>query len=456
MKTYSKNYSMDMTQGPILGNLLRFILPLSLSSILQLIYNAADVIVVGRWTGSTALAAVGSTNSLTTLMTNLFLGLSVGASVVTAQFAGAGDDKGVSETTHTAMYIGAVAGIFVGIIGVLFARPLLKMMDSPDDVIDQAALYLRIIFAGMPLQMIYNYGAAILRAIGDTKRPLYYLSFSGLVNVCLNLVFVIVFHMGVAGVALATVIAQGISVVLVVNCLMRSDGAYRLILSQLRLHPDKLKEILRIGLPAGLQGILFSISNVTIQSSINSFGSTVMAGNSASINLEGFMYVGMNSVYQGAMTFTGQNMGAKRYERIGRITRVCLLTVTVIGLGMGLAAYFFGESLIGIYDTDPEVIAYGLARIQLFGLTYFTCGMMDVMVGVLRGMGCSLLPMSVTVIGVCGLRLAWVFTVFRWSRSLPVLYLSYPISWVVTFTAHLICYFIIKNRLMKRVAAESL
>ena len=446
---------MDMTTGPILGNLLRFILPLTLSSILQLLYNAADVIVVGRFTGSTALAAVGSTGSLTSLMTNLFLGLSVGASVVTAQFAGAGDDTGVSETTHTAMYIGAVAGVFVGILGVLFARPLLVLMDSPEDVIDQATLYLRIIFAGMPLQMIYNYGAAILRAIGDTKRPLYYLTFSGLVNVLLNLFFVIACHMGVAGVALATIISQGISVVLVVNCLMHSNGAYRLVLSRLRLHPDKLKEILRIGLPAGLQGILFSVSNVTIQSSVNSFGSTVMAGNSASVNLEGFMYVSMNSVYQGAMTFVGQNMGAKRYDRLGRITRVSLITVGIIGLAMGLAGLFFGEALLGIYDTNPEVISYGMERLRVFGYTYYFCGMMDVMVGILRGMGCSLLPMSVTVLGVCGFRLAWIFTFFRWNRSLFNLYLSYPISWGMTFAAHLICYFIIKKKLFRRIAAEN-
>jgi len=441
---------MDMTTGPILGNLLKFILPLALSSILQLLYNAADVIVVGRWTGSTALAAVGSTGALTTLMTNLFIGLSVGASVVASQCEGAGDGKGVSETTHTAMLISIIAGVFVGIVGFVLARIMLSLMGSPEDVIDQSTLYLRIIFVGMPAQMIYNFGAAILRAVGDTKRPLYFLSFSGAVNVVLNLIFVIVFHMGVAGVALATIISQVLSAFLIVQCLMRSDGSFRLIPSELKIHKDKLREILRIGLPAGLQGIVFSISNITIQSSINSFGSTAMAGNAASANLEGFMYVGMNSVYQGAMTFTGQNIGAKKYHRIRNICVTSLITVSVIGLVMGLAAYFFGTTLLGIYDTDPDVIAYGMERLAMFGLTYFTCGMMDVMVGMLRGMGCSVMPMIVALAGVCGIRIGWIVTIFRLNHALNILYLSYPISWVVTFTVHFICYLVIKNRLLKQ------
>lgn len=452
MANSKAKYTMDMTTGPILGNLLKFILPLALSSILQLLYNAADVIVVGRWTGSTALAAVGSTGALTTLMTNLFIGLSVGASVVVSHCEGAGDGKGVSEATHTAMLISIIAGVFVGIVGFSLARVMLTLMGSPDDVIDQSTLYLRIIFVGMPAQMIYNFGAAILRAVGDTKRPLYFLSFSGAVNVALNLVFVIVFHMGVAGVALATIISQVLSAILIVQCLMRSEGSFRLILKELKIHQDKLREILRIGLPAGLQGIVFSISNITIQSSINSFGSTAMAGNAASANLEGFMYVGMNSVYQGAMTFTGQNVGAKKYDRIRNICITSLITVTVIGLVMGLCAYFFGTSLLGIYDTDPDVIAYGMERLAMFGLTYFTCGMMDVMVGMLRGMGCSMMPMIVALAGVCGIRLGWIFTIFRWKHTLYILYLSYPISWVITFTVHFICYLVIKNRLLKNNA----
>ncbi len=398
----SHKYTIDMTTGPILGKLLRFILPLMLSGMLQLLYNAADIVVVGRFSGSTSLAAVGSTGSLLNLLINLFVGLSVGASVVTAQYYGARDDENVSETVHTSMLLSLIGGILVGMIGLAASRPLLRLMGTPDDVIDLAALYLRIIFIGMPAQMIYNFGSSILRAVGDTRRPLYFLSFAGIVNIVLNLVFVIVFKMGVAGVAWATIISQTISAVLVVQCLMRSDGSFKLHLRRLRIKKETLIKLLRIGLPAGLQGIVFSLSNMLIQSSVNSFGSVVMAGNAASGNLEGFIYNAQNSVYQGALTFTGQSVGAKKYERIGRICLTCILTVTVIGVCLGTAAYTFGNTLLGIYDPDPSVIAYGMTRLRIFGYTYFLCGVMEIFVGSLRGMGCSFLPMVVSLLGACG------------------------------------------------------
>ncbi|MDY5015162.1 MAG: MATE family efflux transporter [Eubacteriales bacterium] len=455
MNIRDKKYTIDMTTGPILGKLLRFILPLALSGMLQLFYNAADIIVVGRYAGSTSLAAVGSTGALVNLLVNLFVGLSVGASVITAQYFGARRDEDVSETVHTAMLLGLIGGVIVGVIGLAAARPLLHLMASPDDVIDLSALYLRIIFLGMPAQMIYNFGSSILRAVGDTRRPLYFLAFSGAVNVLLNLLFVIVFDMDVAGVALATIISQILSALLVVQCLMRSDGSFKLRLHGLCIKKDKLFQLIRIGLPAGLQGIVFSLSNMLIQSSVNSFGSVVMAGNAAAGNLEGFIYNAQNSVYQGALTFTGQNVGAKKYERISRICLTSLLTVSTIGIVMGLTAYAFGPTLLGIYDPDPNVISYGMIRLRVFGYTYFLCGVMEVFVGMLRGMGCSFLPMVVSLLGSCVLRIIWIYTVFAVFHTLNILYISYPISWLITAGTHFICYLVIRKRLIRRAGLPS-
>lgn len=449
-------YTIDMTEGAILPKLLRFILPLALSGMLQLLYNAADVIVVGRYAGSTSLAAVGSTGALVNLLVNLFVGLSIGASVLTAQYYGAQDAKNVSETVHTSMLLSVFGGVVVGLLGFFACRPLLELMGSPEDVIDLSTLYLRIIFAGMPAQMVYNFGAAILRAVGDTRRPLYFLTISGIINVGLNLFFVIVFDMGVAGVALATIISQCISAALVVICLMRSEGSFRLILRELRIHRHKAAQVLRIGLPAGLQGIVFSLSNMLIQSSVNSFGSVVMAGNAAAGNLEGFIYNAQNSVYQGALTFTGQNVGARKYDRIGKICLTCSLTVTAVGLALGLSAYAAGRTLLGIYDSDPAVIEYGLIRLRVFGYTYFLCGLMEVMVGMLRGMGCSFMPMIVSLLGSCVMRVIWIYTIFRAYPTLNVLYVSYPISWILTAGTHFVCYLVIRGRLLKKAQPEPL
>ncbi|HEY8421485.1 MAG TPA: MATE family efflux transporter [Thermoclostridium sp.] len=443
-----------MCNGPLLGKIIIFSIPMILSGILQLLYNAADVIVVGRFTGSTALAAVGSTGSLTSLIISLFMGLSVGTSVAVAQYYGAGDWKNVSQAVHTSIATSIISGIIVGIIGFCMAERFLILMDTPGDVLDQAALYMRIYFIGVPASMIYNFGSAILRAAGDTRRPFIFLSLSGLVNVVLNLIFVIAFKMGVAGVALATVISQIISAVLIIICLLQFNGPCRLVLKDIKIYPDKLWKIVKIGLPAGIQSSIFAISNVLIQSSVNSFGSDVMAGNSAASNIEGFIYVSMNSIYNTALTFTGQNVGAKKYDRINRILVICLLTVLSIGLGMGFIALILDEQLLGIYaPNNTEVIKYGIIRLNIIARTYFLCGMMEVMVGMLRGMGKSLMPMIVSVLGVCGTRITWILLIFAQNRDLTMLYVSYPVSWFATFAFHFITFLIIKKRVVAKEKA---
>lgn len=450
MARKSRNYEIDMCNGPLTRKIITYCIPLALSGILQLLYNAADIIVVGRFSGPTALAAVGSTGSLINLIVNLLIGLSVGASVCVANFYGAGREKDVRETVHTAMLISVIGGVIVAVVGMVFAKTFLGWMGSPDDVIDQATLYLRIYFAGMPLTMAYNFASAIFRALGDTKRPLYYLAVSGLVNVILNLIFVIVFKMGVAGVATATVVAQAVSTTLIILCMIRSHSVIHLQRDMLRIHGDKLKEIVRVGLPAGLQGTIFSISNVLIQSSINSFGSIAIAGNSASSNLEGFMYTSMNSVYQAALSFAGQNMGARKYSRLKKVLCNCLAIVTGIGIGMGAITYLFRYQLLGIYSSDMDVINFGIERLELFCLTYFTCGAMDVMVGQMRGMGYSIVPMIVSLVGVCGIRIVWIFTVFKASNSLLTLYMSYPVSWVVTLAVHFSTFLYVYHKVKQR------
>lgn len=441
-----KSYEMDMCNGPIFKKLLIFALPLMLSGILQLLFNAADIVVVGKFTGSHALAAVGSTGALINLFVNVFIGFSIGTNVLVAQYFGAKDEKNVQETVHTSILLGIVGGLILIVAGIVFAKPMLEWMDTPDNVLEHAVLYMRIYFVGMPAMLVYNFGAAILRAIGDTKRPLYYLLSAGVINVVLNLFFVIVLDMGVAGVATATVASQVVSAVLIVRCLMQSEGIYRLNLHELKLHRKKLVRIVQIGLPAGLQGAVFSLSNVLIQSSVNSFGSVAMAGNTAAGNIEGFVYTSMNAIYQTALSFTSQNVGGGRQDRIPKIIFQCMAIVIVIGAVMGNLAYQCGPFLLGIYSSDPEVIQFGMSRMQIICQWYFLCGIMDVAVGILRGLGYSVIPMLVSLTGACGLRVLWIFTVFAWKHSLFVLYLSYPITWIVTFTVHLICLLVIWKR----------
>lgn len=450
----SRGYEIDMCNGPLFGKILIFAVPLMLSGMLQLFFNAADIIVVGQFVGHTALAAVGSTGSLINLLVNVFVGLSVGTNVLVARYYGARDAKHLHETVHTSVLTSVLSGTALIVIGLILAEPLLTLMGTPDDVLDQAALYMRIYFVGMPASMLYNFGAAILRAVGDTKRPLYFLFISGIVNVILNLVLVLVFHLGVAGVAIATVTSQVISAVLVALCLIRTDAPYRLELKKLRIHKSKLLEIIRIGLPAGMQGAVFSISNVLIQSSINSFGSTVMAGSTAASNIENFVYTAMNALYQTALSFTGQNVGGGKYKRIGKIMRICVLDVTAIGILLGGGAYLCGSTLLSIYTSDPQVIQYGLERMMFVCLPYFLCGIMDTLVGSLRGMGYSIMPMIVSLTGACALRIVWIMTIFQMNPTLSTLFLSYPVSWFVTALAHFICYLIVHHRFMKKHAAE--
>ena len=448
---------MDMTQGALLPEILLFSGPLILTGILQLLYNAADVVVVGRFAGATSLAAVGSTGSLINLIINIFMGLSVGASVMVARYYGAGDARSVRDVVHTSILVALISGIAVGIFGFFMAKPILRLMDSPEDVIDLAALYVKIYFLGMPFNLLYNFGAGILRAIGDTKRPLYYLIISGAVNVALNLLLVIVFHLDVAGVAIATIVSQAVSMTLVLLCLIRTDGAIHLDLRRLRIKKKALLGILQVGLPAGLQGSLFSISNVLIQSSVNSFQSTAMAGNAAASNIEGFVYTAMNAIHQAALTFASQNYGAGKIRRVRKVLWNCLGTVVVIGLGLGLIALSLDRVLLSIYNEDPAVIDYGVLRMRIILPTYFLCGMMDVMVGQLRGIGYSIMPMIVSLTGACLFRIVWIMTIFALPayHTLPVLYISYPISWALTFAIHMLCYVFIARRKL-RSAQESL
>ena len=449
-----KSYEIDMCSGPLLSRILLFAIPLICSGVLQLVFNATDIIVVGRFVSSNAMAAVGSTSSLINLLVNFFIGISVGANVLVARFRGANDFDDAQETVQTAL-ITAVAGGFVLIaLGILLARPMLVWMATPDEVISQAVLYMRVYFIGMPATMLYNFGAAILRAVGDTRRPLYFLTLAGLVNVAGDLLFVLVLDMGVAGVAVATVISQIISATLIVLCLMRQDGMCNVNLRRMRFHRDKFLRIMQVGLPAGLQSVIFNISNVLIQSSINSFGATVVAGNTAASNIEGFVYTSMNALYQTSLSFTSQNLGARQFGRIDKILVRCLALVFVIGLVLGNGAHLLGQTLLGIYTGEPEVIAYGMMRLGVVSVTYCLCGMMDVVAGSVRGLGYSILPMLVSLVGACVFRIIWIFTVFRWQHTLFSLYISYPISWALTICAHLVCYFAVRRRVFPRTAEK--
>jgi putative MATE family efflux protein len=451
----ARKYELDMCNGPLFPKIALFSIPLILSGILQLLYNAVNMVVAGRFLGSSALAAVGSTSALINLIINLFIGLSIGVSVLMAKYYGAGQQNDANETVHTAIAISTVSSIILTIFGVLMARPLLLAMGTPDDVIEHAALYMKIYFLGMPASMIFNFSSAILRAIGDTRRPLYYLSISGVVNVALNLMFVIAFHMDIAGVAVATVISQYISLVLILICLFRSDGCIQLRWRKIRFYKDKLFAIIKIGLPAGIQGTIFSFSNVLIQSSINSFGSAVIAGNTAAMNIEGFVYISMNALYQAALNFTGQNIGAKKYNRIGRILGVCLILVTAIGIIFSGISYLFASNLLGIYTLDHAVIATGIIRMGYVCVPNFIGGVMDVLVGSLRGMGYSVLPMLASIVGVCGIRITWIYTLFAINHTLETLYLSYPISWAITAFVHLICFVLIRRKFTLKEIKQS-
>ena len=449
-KTGSRKYEVDMINGPLLGKIIVYAIPIVLSGILQITFNAVDLIVVGQYTGSNAMAAVGSTGSLVNLLVNLFNGLAIGANVLVAKAYGANQQKSLKEAVHTSIAISILAGIVLVFVGLIFAKPILTLMGTPDEIIEGATLYLKIYFTGMPIFMLYNFGSAVLRAVGDTRRPLYYLSAAGVINVVLNLILVRVFYLGVAGVAIATVVSQGVAVVLVIRTLVKTDGPYQLILSEVRIHKDKLLKMLRIGLPAGLQGCLFSISNVLIQSSINSFGASVVAGNTAASNIEGLVYTGMNALYQTALSFVGQNYGAGKLKRIKKISVICIGLVIIVGLGLGSLAKLFAEPLLSLYGTTGEEVSYGILRMNYICTLYFLCGIMDVLVGLLRGMGYAIMPMIVSLSGACLFRIIWIMTVFDHFKTLDSLYVSYPVSWTVTALIHTVCLLYVFHKLKNR------
>lgn len=443
----------DMLKGPLLPSIISYTIPIMLTNLLQLLFNAADLVVVGRFCGSISVAAVSATGALTTLIVNLFIGLSVGVGVAVAHGLGGNHIEQVHQTVHTALPVSIIGGVFVTVIGLLFSEQFLIWMGTPENVLPLSAVYMKIYFSGMTFTMVYNFCASILRAAGDTKSPLVYLAFSGVINVVLNVIFVTLLHMNVAGVALATIISQAISAILVVIALRKRMDACRLRFNRIRIYKAPLLKIVRIGLPAGIQSSLFSISNVIIQSSVNSFGSdAIMSGNGAAASIEGFLYTSLNSFHQTAVNFIGQNLGAHQVKRIKQTFIYCLMCVTVIGLIGGFAVYHFGEELLSIYITDSsEAISYGMMRFARVALPYFICGLMDISTGALRGLGASVSSMAISVIGVCGIRIAWVYTIFQLPQfhNLESLYTSYLISWLVTFVAQTVVYFIIYNKKAK-------
>ena len=447
-----KSAEMDMTNGRIWPKMLQFVIPLALSSLLQLLFNAADLIVVGNYAGATALAAVGTTGALINLIINIFLGLSVGANVLVARQYGAGNHSGVSKAVHTSIFAAGVGGVLFGAVGILMCRPLLRMMNIEGEVLDKAALYMRIYFAGLPVIGLYNYGSAILRAVGDTRRPLIFLSIAGVLNVMMNLFFVIVLKMDVDGVALATVLSQCVSTALVLMTLMRSDNACRLDLKRLRPDRYSLSELIRIGVPAGIQGMCFSLSNVIIQSTVNSFGDYATAGNAACSNIEGFVYVTMNAFHQACLAFAGQNMGARKYARIDRILLSAVGLQFMIAFSACMLVYLFRRPLLGIYIKagEEEAVRYGMIRMQIYMRVYFICGIMDIMSGMLRGMGYSLAPTLIVLVGTCLLRIVWVFAVFPNFRTLECLYLSYPVSWSLTALIQIVFYLTRRKKAFER------
>ena len=447
----NNKYEIDMCNGTLMDKLISFSLPLMLSGILQLLFNAVDIIVVGRFTGSQALAAVGSTTALINIFTNLFIGISLGANVLAARFYASGKEKEMSETVHTSITLALISGLVMALAGVLLARFALNLMGTPNDVIAQSVLYMRIYFLGMPFFMLYNYGAAILRAVGDTKRPLFFLVISGMTNAVLNLVLVIVFHMGVAGVAIGTIVSQLISSILVLRCLYTSNTSYRLYFSKLGIKTQYLKQIFQVGIPAGIQSTVINLSNALLQSSVNSFGSVAMAGYTAANNIFGFLYMSVNAVTQSCMSFTSQNYGVKKLKRMDRVLLDCMILSVGVTLTLGCGAYFFGPELLKIYTSDADVIRCGVEVLAFTTVPYFCCGIMDLLPGALRGMGYSGVPMILSIIGTVGTRIVWIFGLFPAHRSLSFLFISYPVSWILTILMQAVCFCFVRKHVHQSV-----
>ena len=440
-----------MCNGSIMPKLISFSIPLMLSGILQLMFNAVDIVVVGRFSGSRSLAAVGSTTALINIFTNLFIGISLGANVLAARFYASGKEQEMSETVHTSITLALISGLVMALAGVLLARFALNLMGTPNDVIDQSVLYMRIYFLGMPFFMLYNYGAAILRAVGDTKRPLFFLVISGMTNAVLNLVLVIVFHMGVAGVAIGTIVSQLISSILVLRCLYTSNTSYRLYFSKLGIKTQYLKQIFQVGIPAGIQSTVINLSNALLQSSVNSFGSVAMAGYTAANNIFGFLYMSVNAVTQSCMSFTSQNYGVKKLKRMDRVLLDCMILSVGVTLTLGCGAYFFGPELLKIYTSDADVIRCGVEVLAFTTVPYFCCGIMDLLPGALRGMGYSGVPMILSIIGTVGTRIVWIFGLFPAHRSLSFLFISYPVSWILTILMQAVCFCFVRKHVHQSV-----
>lgn len=440
----------DFSQGPLFKKFVLFSLPILAMNLLQLMFNAVDMVVAGRYIGNMALAAVGATGALISLLVNLFMGLSVGTSVVVAQDFGAGDHKSVSRVVHTSVHLSLLGGVVVMIIGFLLCEPILGMMGTPEDIVDHATLYMKVYFLGMPASMVYNFGAGVLRAVGDSRRPMYYLTLAGITNVCSNLFFVLVLGMGVEGLAWATTLSQYLSAALLMAYLLKADGPIRLNPHAIRSDKSSLLRIIRIGLPAGLQNTLFAVSNVLIQSAVNSFGSVMVAASSAASNIEGFVATSTNAYYSAAIAFTGQNMGAKKYDRIDTIAKVCTVLIFGTWIVLGGLTMLFARPLLSFYTTDPQVIELGRIRILVLMVAYFTCGMMNVYPGITRGMGYSISPMLSTLIGACLLRIVWLWTVFAANPTPIVLFACYPVTWFMSGLGQVGIYLYARKRIRQK------
>lgn len=449
-----KKYEIDMSNGSILPKIFAFTLPLMLTGILHLLFNAADIVVVGKFAGDESLAAVGSTTSIVNLFVNIAMGLSVGVNIIVSIAYGAKNYEKIHRTVQTAVLTSLILGVIVGGLGYIFAKPILFLMDTPNDIIDKAADYLKIYFLGMPALLIYNYIAAILRAFGDTRRPLIFLFTAGIINVILNLIFTIVFRMDVKGVAIATVISQTFSMVLILRCLIKTNDCYRYNIKEVKIYPKELFEMVKFGFPAAATSSLFSFSNMIIQSSVNTFGSVVIAGNSIASSIEGFVYTSMDSVSQATLTFTGQNYGAKKYKRLNPILFNGIILVTLFGLSLGLMSLVLDDFLFGIYTNSSAVIAAAKVRAWVIMPTYFMCGIMNVFIGSIRGHGYSILPTVISAVGILAVRLIWVYTIFSAFRDIRILYSSWGVSYLVVIIAFTISYIIIHNKIMKKDALE--
>ncbi|HBG00125.1 MAG TPA: MATE family efflux transporter [Firmicutes bacterium] len=439
---------------PLLSTMFGFALPIMAMNILQLLFNAADMIVVGQFEGSRALAAVGATGSLINLIVNLFMGLSVGTAVVVARDYGARRVEGIRQSVHTSIAVSMVTGVIVAILGIVLSTPLLQMMGTPEDIIHLSTLYMKIYFVGIPASMVYNFGAAILRAVGDSKRPMYFLTVSGVVNVILNIVFVAVLHMGVAGVAWSTVISQYLTMALIMASLSKSESALRFSWKRLKIHKEKIKEIVVIGIPAGLQSLLFSISNVLIQSAVNSFGSVMVAASATAGNVEGLVSTTMNSYYNAAITYTGQSMGAEDYDKIDEIAKISTVFVFATWIVLGGLTILFGRPLLSLYTGDPEVIELGMVRLRIMMTVYFSAGIMSVFPGLTRAMGYSVLPMLSTLVGAWFFRILWLVTVFKWYPTIMVLFAAYPVTWTLAGIGQVLSFFYARGQIRKKAAAR--